>query len=137
MRKFFNFLVCLIAVLATMFIVNSCSHDDDEEEQVTNVLAGTTWYSDDQPKKVLYPQSLVWLEFSADYKCEIWYSKDRIGTYEGTFSVCTYTIDGDIVTLKGFYSDGQDLVFVLNANKNKMTQTKGNGNGYLDYLSKS
>jgi hypothetical protein len=136
MRKFFNFLVWLIAVLATMFIVNSCSHDD-EEEQVTNVLAGTTWYSDDQPKKVLYPQSLVWLEFSADYKCEIWYSKDRIGTYEGTFKVCTYTIDGDIVTLKGFYDNGQDLVFVLNANKNKMTQTKGNGNGYLDYLSKS
>lgn len=136
MRKFFNFLVLLIAVLATMFIANSCSNDD-EEEQVTNVLAGTTWYSDDQPKKVLYPQSLVWFEFSADYKCEIWYSKDRIGTYEGTFDVCTYTIDGDIVTLKGFYDNGQDLVFVLNANKNKMTQTKGNGNGYLDYLSKS
>lgn len=138
MKKVFSLLmVWLIAVLATIFLATSCERDsEDESGQVTNVLAGTTWYTDDQPKKILYPSSLLWFEFSADYKCELWYSTDGKGTYNGTFKVCAYSIDGDIVTLKNFYSDGQDAVFSLNNNKNKMTLQKGNGNGYMDYITK-
>lgn len=116
-------ILSLMAILMTLTFIPSCDKDDEKDDEVPqNPIAGTTWYSDDHPMTVLYSNSRYWFDFS-DSKCDVWWSKDKSGTYFRTHGTYQYTVVEGRVTIKGMLNldDGtKDLAFTLRTNNNRM-----------------
>lgn len=125
-----------------MFVISSCEKDDENDsiKQKENPIANTTWYSDDHPMTILYSQSRYWFSFDADSNVELWWSKDKKGTYYKTHGEYKYTVNGSTVAIKNFIKndDGssRDLEFTLRANNSGMS-LKTNGYSYFSTLTKN